>query len=122
MMIDGTFAGTTGASLSNVDRLLDAGYFVRMYFMHDKVNTSWRYTEARESLTRRGIGKQGFEFACKNVPRNVKAAVDRFGTNKRFKLSIVLQKELRDKDYTIVDNKEQIDEILNRGYNIIRYN
>ena len=118
MMIDGTFSGTTEASLQNIQRLLDSGYLVRMFFMHDRVETSWNYTKSREVLTLRGIDMAGFNRACKNVVRNLKGAVARFSENSNFELAIVLQKVLRDKDYNVVTNKGMIDEVLEKGYNI----
>jgi predicted ABC-type ATPase len=118
MMIDGTFAGSSEVSLRNVQRLLDAGYLVWLYFMHDKVETSWKYTKARETLTSRGIDREGFVRACNNVTSNLNAAMTRFGGSESFKLSIVLQRELRDKRYQLVTDKETIDTILSTGYNI----
>jgi hypothetical protein len=118
MMIDGTFAGTTDASLQNIERLLAADYLVMMYFMHDKVETSWSYTKSREVLTSRGIGKAGFMKTCKNVMRNLRAAVEKYSENDHFQLSVVLQKTLRDKDYRVITDGKAIDDVLNTGYNI----
>jgi predicted ABC-type ATPase len=118
MMIDGTFSGTSGASLQNIGRLLNVGYQVQMFFMHDNILTSWEYTKAREKTTHRGIDSEGFKRACTNLTTNLKAAMETYGSNPHFILSIVLQKELRDKDYSIVSDRAMIDEILNKGYNI----
>lgn len=118
MMIDGTFAGSSEVSIKNVQRLIDAGYIVRMYFMHDEVETSWAYTQAREKLTSRGINRAGFEKATKNVIENLKKARIIFGANPLFKLDIVMQKKLRDKDYTVISDPQVIDKILDEGYNI----
>lgn len=118
MMIDGTFSGTSGASLQNIDRLLRAGYIVRMFFMHDNINTSWEYTKAREITTQRGIDLSGFKRACANVVANLKAATDAYAGNPQFSLSIVLQKELRDRDYTVISDKGIVDSVLDTGYNI----
>jgi predicted ABC-type ATPase len=118
MMIDGTFSGTSGASLQNVDRLLKAGYRVQMFFMHDDTLTSWSYTKAREKITQRGIDLAGFKRACANVVTNLKAATGVYGSDPNFALYIVLQKKLRDKEYTIISNKTTIDDELSKGYNI----
>lgn len=118
MMIDGTFAGKSGVSIRNVQRLVDAGYIVRMYFMHDEVETSWAFTQGREKLTSRGIDRAGFERATKNVINNLKEARAIFGANSLFRLNVVLQKKLRDKDYTVIVDPEIIDKILDEGYNI----
>lgn len=105
MMIDGTFSGSTGVSINNIERLLDSGYLVFMFFMHDKVETSWKYTLAREKLTSRGIEKQGFIKSCSGVITNCRTAIEKFGTNEQFNISVVLQKELRDRDYKVVHNR-----------------
>jgi len=118
MMIDGTFSGTSGASLQNIDRLLKSGYVVRMFFMHDDIHTSWSYTQAREKTTQRGIDLAGFKRACGNVVTNLRNAMNIYADNPRFSLSIVLQKELRDRNYTIVSDRATIDSIINAGYNI----
>lgn len=120
MMIDGTFSGTSGASLQNIGRLLQSGYRVQMFFMHDDVSTSWNYTKARERITQRGIGLAGFKRACTNVITNLKAAINAYDPHSHFSLSIVLQKELRDKEYKIVSDRASIDRVLNTGYNIDR--
>ena len=118
MMIDGTFSGTSGAPLQNIDRLLRAGYVVRMFFMHDDIHTSWAYTKVREKTTQRGIDLAGFKRACANVVANLKAAMEAYANNPNFSLSIVLQKELRDRDYTVISDRTMIDRILDIGYNI----
>lgn len=118
MMIDGTFAGTSGASVHNIQRLLDAGYLVQMYLMHDKIHTSWEYTKVREKLTSRGIHKSDFKKACVNVISNVKSAKELFSSADRFLISVVRQKELRDKNYVIIEEPTDIDKILDTGYSI----
>lgn len=120
MMIDGTFAGATGASITNIKRLLEVGYIVNMYFMHDEVETSWQYTRAREALTSRGIGAEEFKKACNNVTTNLRAAIDKFGDDPRFFIAVVLQKSLRDKDYQLITTRSDIDTIVDKGYNIDR--
>ncbi|HSX00588.1 MAG TPA: zeta toxin family protein [Patescibacteria group bacterium] len=118
LMIDGTFAGQSGSSVKNVEKLLESGYIVYLYFMHDKAQTAWSFTKSRELETNRGIDSAGFVEASKNIPKNVKAAKDRFQGHPMFHLYLVLQKELRDKDYKIISDLNDIDSILDEGYNI----
>lgn len=118
MMIDGTFAGSSGSSIRNVERLLESGYSVVMFYLYDKAYTAWEYTKKRELETKRGIDKIGFINACKNVPLNLQKALDQFKNKKQFAFFVVVQKELRDKNYQIYDDKKLIDKILNEGYNI----
>ncbi len=118
MMIDGTFSGSTGVSVQNIERLLEGGYLVFMFFMHDDIVTSWKYTVAREKFTSRGIDFEGFKKSCAGVIRNVQAAIEKYGNNQNFSIAVVLQKKLRDKDYKIIDERAEIDGILKEGYNI----
>ncbi len=118
MMIDGTFAGTSEVSINNVERLLDAGYVVAMFYMYDNANTAWEYTKTRETETKRGIDLDGFTRACKNIPVNIRTVVSRFKTHKGFMMNIVVQKELRDRNYEIVTEWTEIDKIIDAGYNI----
>lgn len=118
MMIDGTFAGESEASINNIQRLLDSGYQVMICYMHDNPETAWGYTKSREVETKRGIDFDGFKRACKNIPLNLKTALNRFDKNEYFSISIILQKELRDKEYKVITERTDIDKIIATGYNI----
>jgi predicted ABC-type ATPase len=118
MMIDGTFAGKSESSINNIKRLLDCGYVVALYYMHDNALTAWEYTKSRELETKRGIEKEGFLNACKNISTNLDTAIQKFSDNKSFMMSVVVQKKLRDKDYQIVSDQKDIDNIIKEGYNI----
>lgn len=118
MMIDGTFAGPSGSSVNNVQKLLQAGYSVSMFYMYDNALTAWRYTQLREIETRRGITHEGFLRACQNVSINLKTALKRFSAHPGFTFRVVLQKKLRDKEYKILTEQSDIDKLLNKGYNI----
>lgn len=118
MMIDGTFSGTSEASLRNLEKLLSNGYDVVMYYMYDDAQTAWGYTIAREKETDRGIDKEGFIQSCENVPVNLQAARLQFGGNDKFKMFAVKQKELRDKEYNVLTDDIDIDVIIKEGYNI----
>lgn len=120
MMVDGTFAGSSDASIKNIERLLSAGYIVSMYYMHDNPETAWGYTLSREIETNRGIDKDGFLSSCQNISTNLKKAVSQFSQNKNFSFCVVLQKKLRDKNYKLINNSEDVDTIINKGYNIDR--
>ena len=122
MMIDGTFSGVSGASVANLEKLLEAGYIVAMYYMHDDALTAWSYTKAREAETRRGITKDGFLRACQNIQVNLKLAVQKFRNREAFRLYAVVQKELRDKNYQILSDPQRIDAVLEKGYNIDKLN
>lgn len=117
MMIDGTFSGTSEASIRNIEKLLKAKYEVVMYYMYDDAETAWNYTKLREIETERGIDLNGFIESCRNVPINLSAARAKFNED-NFELFVVKQKELRDKDYNVLTDDIEIDEIIKEGYNI----
>jgi hypothetical protein len=117
-MIDGTFSGTSGSSIRNVEKLLEDGYRVSLVYMYDKPEVAWSYTLAREQVTDRGIDKTDFLNSCKNISSNLKEAMIKFRDNPMFSISIVKQKELRDKNYDIVTGINDIDNIIKEGYNI----
>lgn len=118
MMIDGTFSGTSGSSVNNVEKLLKDGYRVAMVYMYDRPEIAWEYTKLREKETDRGIDKAGFIESCNNISTNIKEALIRFRGNTNFSIAIVKQKELRDRDYELITSQETIDKTVSEGYNI----
>jgi len=120
MMIDGTFSGQSGASINNIQRLLETGYEVVLIFMFDKPETAWSYTVDREKLTDRGIGRDEFIQSCKNLSANLLKARELFSGNKNFTMKVVKQKVLRDKNYEYVTDSQEIDNIIKQGYDIAK--
>lgn len=118
MMIDGTFSGVSGSSIRNVEKLLNDGYRVRLIYMYDKPDVAWSYTQSREKVTDRGINKQDFINSCINISLNLNEAMHRFKDNSNFTVPVVIQKELRDKDYDVITLYEEVDRIIRKGYNI----
>lgn len=118
MMIDGTFSGTSGSSIRNVEKLLENGYRVSMVYMYDRPEIAWEYTKLREQETNRGIDKDGFSNSCKNISANIQEALLKFRSNPEFTISIVKQKKLRDRQYDIITSQNEIDKIVATGYNI----
>lgn len=118
MMIDGTFSGKSGSSLSNVKKLIEKGYIVLVMYMYDKPETAWRYTQLREMETERGIDIQGFIESCENITNNLKEAILMFRGDSQFRLTVIKQQELRSKTYDYLTEDEDIDKLLSTGYNI----
>ena len=117
MFIDGTFASKTGASLKTITKLLDTGYRVILVYIYDEAETAWMYTQKRRVETGRTIKLAGFKESAEYIPVNLKQAVRRFGENKMFKMSLVIQKKLRDRDFDITTDSNKIDKQLNICYN-----
>lgn len=118
MMIDGTFSGTSGSSLRNIDKLIEAGYLVIMIYMYDDPFTAWQYTQAREQITDRGIDREGFIDSCNNISNNLRLVLNKYRSNPTFSLSLVKQKKLRDYNYDFITDYAKIDRIIDQGYNI----
>ncbi len=118
IMLDGTFSGSSGSSVRNVEKLLNAGYAVFIVYMYDDAETAWRYTQLREVETDRGIDREGFIASCANISTNLQAAIQEFGDHSAFSIDIIRQKKLRDKNYDIITNQDEVDAILDAGYNI----
>jgi len=118
MMIDGTFSGTSDASIRNVQKLLKDRYVVILIYMYDDAVSAWKYTQFREIETDRGINKDGFIESCENISVNLQEAVKRFRGEPGFSISVIKQKKLRDKNYELLSDDNEIDKIIEQGYNI----
>jgi predicted ABC-type ATPase len=118
IMIDGTFSGASGASLRTIEKLLDSGYKVQLVYMYDKAKTAWHFTQQREKETNRGVSKEGFIAASTNLITNLKQASIRFSNHEDFSIFAVLQKQLRDKNYIITSQRDKVDNMLDKTYNV----
>jgi hypothetical protein len=118
ILLDGTFSGQTGASVNTVTQLLEEGYRVNLLYMYDTAKSAWFYTQKRELETGRGIGKKGFIDAAHNLPINIRKVVELHSENANFSLNAVIQKELRDRDYYVLTQKSEIDNIIKLDYNV----
>lgn len=121
MMIDGTFGGNSGASVNNIERLLNGGYRIELVFMYDEPETAWQYTLKRRIETQRSIDKEDFIKSCQNIPNNLKLAIDKFRNHPSCYFNMVVQKELRDKDYILFTDIREIDKIAKSGYDIDKF-
>lgn len=57
-VLDGTFAGTP--AISNVQRALDHGYTIKIYYIHQEPLVAWQFTQARELIEHRSIDRGKF--------------------------------------------------------------
>ncbi len=118
MLVDGTFSGMSGASVSGIGKLLKAGYAVKLVYMYDSADSAWYYTMKREVETDRSIDADGFKRAAKMLVLNLQETMKLYGENPKFSLDVVKQKELRDKDYNIITQKDDIGKLLKLEYNL----
>lgn len=117
MFIDGTFSSKSGASIGTIGRLLDAGYRVRLVYIYDKIETAWMYTQKRQAETGRAVDLGGFKKSSVSMLANLRDAKQRFSDSKMFKMSLVVQNELRDRDFNIMTDSHEIDKQLELKYN-----
>jgi predicted ABC-type ATPase len=118
MLIDGTFSGLSGASIKTVGQLLEKGYRVNLVYMFDTAESAWYYTEKRKIETGRNVDRDGFIRAAKNLVQNVREAVKLYEKNQMFSINAVVQKKFRDKDYYVITQKSEIDNVITMDYNM----
>lgn len=118
MLIDGTFSGMSGASVDTVTHLLNDGYIIQLIYMFDDAETAWSYTVKRELETGRAITRSGFVQAAKNLTINIRKVLEKYQGNKNFSIRVIQQKALRDNDYNVITEKDDIDKICAQDYNI----
>ena len=118
VFIDGTFSGSSGASVKGVARLLDAGYRVNLVYVYDEAKVAWMYTMKRRLETGRKVDLGGFKRSAKTLIDNLSDARKRFSKNSEFSISLVVQKELRDKDFYITTDNDEIDKFIKLRYNV----
>lgn len=118
MLIDGTFSGMSGASVEGVSLLLKAGYNVKLVYMYDKADTAWYYTRKREVETGRYVELEGFKRAAIQLVENINNAYALYKNEPNFSISVVVQKELRDKSYNIMTEKSDVENAIQLSYNI----
>lgn len=117
MFIDGTFSGQSGASVKAVKRLLDAGYKVMIVYIYDKIETAWMYTQKRKIETGRDVDFEGFKESADQLVSNLNKAFEDFSSSKNFSINAVIQKKLRDHEYNIKTDIEDIYKLLKIRYN-----
>lgn len=118
MFIDGTFSGQSGASVKSVGRLLDAGYRVNLVYVYDKADIAWMYTKKRKIESGRSIDLAGFKSAAKTLVDNLAKVKKQFENNPNFNMSLVVQKELRDREFYIITDSDDIDKYIKLRYNV----
>ncbi|OGL31202.1 hypothetical protein A3F37_02420 [Candidatus Saccharibacteria bacterium RIFCSPHIGHO2_12_FULL_41_12] len=109
--LDGTFAHSKGAH--NIQRALNHGYFVGLFYIYQDPLVAWDITKAREIDTKRGIERKGFLKACEEVPNNVQKIIDDLG-DKVYVVSVVKDNLNR---YSFNRGAKRVDDFGKRTYN-----
>jgi len=70
-IMDGTFR--TSHSLHNIERALKKGYVVKVFYISQEPEIAWDFTQDREKVERRSIGKEGFISGYADILFNIRA-------------------------------------------------
>lgn len=91
-VFDGTFS--QDRALQNLDRAINHGYTIKIYYIHQAPEIAWQFTKDRELTEHRAIDKAGFVETYLKLEQNLKILQDNY---KSVTISVII------KD---VDNKE----------------
>jgi len=87
-VLDGTFAGT--AAISNVQRALDHGYTLKVYYIHQEPLVAWKFTQTRELIEHRSINKDKFIDTYTRIYENL-GKLNQFGN--KIAISLIIKRE-----------------------------
>ena len=77
-IMDGTFRSAN--SLRNIERAIEKGYAIKVFFISQEPEIAWEFTQAREKVEKRAIDKQGFINGYFDIYDNIKT-LDELGYN-----------------------------------------
>jgi len=69
-VMDGTFSHSK--AIPNVKRVLEHGYKVKLYYIHQEPSIAWKFTQDRELVERREITRAGFIDTYKKLQDNLR--------------------------------------------------
>lgn len=102
-VLDGTFAGKP--ALSNVQRAIDHGFILKIYYIYQDPLLAWQFTQARELIEHRSIDKLGFIDTYLRLYDNLQE-LEKF--NDRVSVSLII----KDKDNRVGSLQEHVPNIL----------
>lgn len=102
-VLDGTFAGT--AAISNVQRALEHGYIIKIYYIYQEPLVAWQFTQARELVEHRSINKMGFIDTYLRLHDNLAKL-------KQFSQAITVSLIIKQKDNKVGALYENVPDIL----------
>lgn len=69
-IMDGTFRSRS--AISNIERALDKGYTIKIFYIHQEPDIAWSFTQAREKVEKRAINREGFISAYFDIHENIR--------------------------------------------------
>lgn len=110
-ILDGTFAYAHAAS--NIERSLQHGRKVEIYYLWQDPRIAWRFTQAREAEEGRRVTKNVFVSAFLAAQKNVRRAKDLFQDSIEINLII---KNFETDIETFIPNIHSLEELLPKRY------
>lgn len=115
-IIDGTFMNKE-KSMSNIERSLNKGRKVEIYYVFQEPCQAWEFTKAREKIEGRAVPQNSFVQAFLLARKNVNDAKLKFGH--KINLNVVV-KNFDANAHNIYLNVNSIDEVLKNKYDKIQ--
>lgn len=111
VILDGTFA--YGGAGDNVERSLQRGRKVELYYVWQEPKRAWELVVAREAIEHRKVTRDVFAHALVTARQNVDEIKQRFGD--RIELNLII-KDFESKDERLELNIPSVDPYLPKSY------
>lgn len=85
-VFDGTFAHTK--AIQNLQRAINHGYKVKIYYIHQDPVVAWQFTKDRELVEHRSIERQGFIDSYVSLQENLHVLCDKY---KSVTISVIIK-------------------------------
>lgn len=113
-IMDGTFAGNSATQ--NIERAVNHGYTVKIFYIHQDPLVAWKYTRAREKVEHRAIDRDGFVGSYYRTFDNLRKVGREFGA--RASMDIIIKNDKN--GIKTIKNNVNVSDI--DQYVIIEYN
>lgn len=105
-VFDGTFSH--GRAIENVERALNHGYTVKIYYIHQDPALAWEFTKDRELVEHRAIDKEGFIEAYLKLEHNIRKLCKEY---KSVTISLIVKDAHNKEGRRVEDIKDLFSEI-----------
>lgn len=111
VILDGTFAYS--GALDNIQRSLDHGRKVEIYFVYQDPLQAWEFTKKREAIERRKVSKEIFIDSFFKAQENTNKAKEHFGSS--IELNLIIKDFEKDLERLEI-NITSIDHFIKKVY------
>lgn len=111
VILDGTFAYS--GAVNNIQRSLDLGRKVIIYYILQDIPTAWDFTKKREQLEKRRVSKEIFINAYLNSLQNLREVKEKFG--EKVELNLIIKDFIQESE-EIRPNIPSLDAQLSKIY------